>query len=164
MQTAEDIQSIIQPFRDSAKSSTEMMLATFAHVPDDKAEWAPSPTAKSALAIIAHCAEANYAFAKVIRGEDLGPTESKEEALQNIRESGRDAVSRQEAIRQLEDSTAQVLEAMDHVQPEQLDTMPDSPFGPMPFRFWLSLPGRHTLGHKYQIDYLQTIWGDLEFH
>ena len=141
-----------------------MMLAAFSHVPDDKLDWSPAPTAKSALAIVAHCAEANEAFAKVIRGEELPRMESKEEALQNIRESGRDAVSREEAVRQLEETTAAVIAAMDQVRPDQLDTMPDSPFGPMPFRFWLSLPGRHTLGHKYQIDYLQTIWGDLDFH
>jgi hypothetical protein len=64
----------------------------------------------------------------------------------------------------VEDSTAAVLEALDSVTAEMLDTAPLSPFGPFPFAFWMQLPAEHMKAHASQIDYLQTIWGDLENH
>ena len=47
---------------------------------------------------------------------------------------------------------------------ERFATSPNSPFGPMPMAFWVNLPGMHMGSHASQIDYLQTIWGDLVDH
>jgi len=47
---------------------------------------------------------------------------------------------------------------------ERFATSPNSPMGAFPMAFWASLPGLHMSGHATQIDYLQTIWGDLADH
>lgn len=113
---------------------------------------------------MAHCGLANSAFAAILRGEELPMPASPEEADAQIRAGGRDVGSREAAIRLVEDSTAEVLDALGNVTVEMLDTAPPSPFGPFPFAFWMQLPAEHMKSHAPQIDYLQTIWGNLENH
>ena len=60
--------------------------------------------------------------------------------------------------------SAEVLAALDSVTPARAETVPDSPFGQMPFAFWMEVPANHTVAHARQLDYLQTIWGDLQDH
>jgi hypothetical protein len=43
-------------------------------------------------------------------------------------------------------------------------TSPESPMGSLPMAVWMRLPSLHTSSHASQMDYLQTIWGDLADH
>ncbi|MGI8924225.1 MAG: hypothetical protein ACR2HJ_09365 [Fimbriimonadales bacterium] len=49
----------------------EEFLKTFSFVPDDKLNWTPSPTAKTAIRIAAHTAIYAGNFAKMIRDRKL---------------------------------------------------------------------------------------------
>jgi len=153
---------------EQTKAATEQamgrLLTTFKFVPDDKLGFTPSPTARTPLHLVGHCGMANMAFATVIRGEDLPVFGSPEEAAEQVRNAGREIASREEAVRLVEESTAAVLAALDGVTPDQLSTFPNSPFGPMPFPFWMNLASIHMSAHASQIDYIQTIWGDFEDH
>ena len=51
------------------RAAAERLGKTFSFVPDDKLDWSPSRTARTALAIVAHCCQANRMFAKVLGGE-----------------------------------------------------------------------------------------------
>ena len=152
-----NVPELVAEAKQSTDQARNLLLGTFQHVPDDKLTWSPSPAARSAIQIVAHCGMANQAFATVLRGEDL-PIVSAEEAAQKIREAGRDLTDRDTAVRLVDSSTEAVLQALDNVTPEMLETSPTSPFGPFPFLFWMKLPGVHMSGHACQIDYLQTIW------
>lgn len=151
-----------------AKQSTLMakarLLKTFEFVPDDKLDWTPAEPARTSLQIVAHCGTANKAFATVLRGEDLPITGTPEEAAALIREGGKDIKTREEAVQLVEDSTAEIMEALDGVTAQMTSTSPNSPFGPIPFPFWMILPADHMGGHASQLNYIQTIWGDLQDH
>ena len=151
-----------------AKKATEAakarLLATFAFVPEDKLNWSPSPTARTAAWIVAHCGVSNGAFATILRGEEVPLPASPTEAAARIRAGGKEVTTREAAVKLLEDSAAEVIRALENVSPERLQTTPMSPFGPFPFAFWMTLPSEHMSGHAQQIDYLQTIWGDCEEH
>jgi hypothetical protein len=59
---------------------------------------------------------------------------------------------------------AETLAALDGVTAERIGSVIDTPIGPTPFLFFMTIPANHLLGHAGQLDYLQTCWGDLEVH
>lgn len=162
--TVTHLEETIAQCKASAEAAKNQLLVTFAHVPDDKLNWSPSPTCRTPLQIVAHCGMANQAFATILAGEELQFSSDPEEAAKAIREAGKDIASREAAVKLIEDSTARVLAALDKATPELYDSSPMSPFGPFPYPAWMSLPGDHMGGHTHQIDYLQTIWGDMVDH
>src|SRR5947209_12007731 len=50
------------------------LIAIFERVPIDRQAWSPSPTARSPIAIVAHCAEAINNITQMIRGNRFGLT------------------------------------------------------------------------------------------
>ncbi len=81
-----------------------------------------------------------------------------------IRAAGRNTATREDAVKLAQDSTAEILNALDSVTLERIETAPQSPFGPIPFAVWMTILPDHMGGHTRQIDYLQTIWGDTSDH
>ena len=154
---------IAQTKRDTKKAKAQL-LKTFGFVSEDKLDWSPSPFARTALQIVAHCGAANGAFAALLRGDGWTLSFDPVEAAAQIRAGGRDLTTRAEAVKSVEESTAAVLAALDTVSQETAETAPMTAFGPIPFSFCMTFPAEHMGGHARQIDYLQTIWGDVEDH
>ena len=159
-----DVSQLVAQAKRDTEAAKADLLRTFAFVPDDKLTWSPSPTARSAIQIVAHCGLANSAFSGLLRGEPLPLPADPAEAAAQIRAAGRDVASREEAVRLVEDGTARVIAAVDRVTPEMVATTPDSPFGPLPFPVWMTISALHMGGHARQVDYIQTVWGDVDDH
>jgi hypothetical protein len=148
--------------KDRATGAMEWFLRAFSHVPEDKLSWSPSPTARNALQIAAHCAGFSGGFASVIgTGEFpadvddfLGPIHARIASIN----------TREEAESMLREGIAETVAALDTVQPEQIDAMVITPQGSTPFAFYMTIPAIHLLIHTGQLDYLQTCWGDQEVH
>jgi hypothetical protein len=153
-------QAVIDQCKQRLESCTNRFLATFSHVPDDRLNWSPSETAKTPLQMAAHAALSNFAFAMFIKMEPLtnmpGPEERKK------RESEIDSREKLQAV--LAESTKAALAAMDTVTDETIGMDVPSPFFTAPMPFWMDLPSRHIDNHAAQIDYIQTIYGDMEWH
>jgi hypothetical protein len=162
--TTSSLTEQVTQIKEAAEAAKGQLLNTFSFVPDEKLTWSPSSSARSAVQIVAHCGVANEAFAMVIAGGRIPVGGTPEEASAQIRKGGADVTSREEAVRLVEESTAKVLAALDKATPELLATAPMTPFGPIPYEAWMTLPGMHMDGHAQQLNYLQTIWGDLEDH
>lgn len=148
-----------------AQEGCDYLLKTFSFVKDENLNWVPSESARSALQMVVHCANANHAFASIVRGDEVN---LPPEALADFRKFQRDmeaaVTDRDTAVQMLNDTTREVIDAIGTVDEEAFATSPSSPFGPMPMAFWMTLSGMHMKAHACQIDYLQTIWGDLEDH
>ncbi|CAN5668084.1 hypothetical protein BH11ARM2_BH11ARM2_00540 [soil metagenome] len=99
-----------------------------------------------------------------LRGEKLDMPSDPAEASAMFRNGGKDAKTREEAVKSVEDSTSAVLAALDSITEERAASSPDSPFGPIPFAFWMQVPPMHMTGHARQLDYIETIWGDVQDH
>ena len=164
METMTALPELVAQAKEGAEQAKARLLRTFEFVPEDKLRWSPSSSARTALQIVAHCGLGNRAFAAIIRGEEMPLSGTPQEAAVQIRASDVNPATREEAVAMVEDSVAEVLEALDGVTDEMLDTTPTSPFGPLPFAYWMGLSSNHTGFHTAQIEYLQTIWGDLESH
>ncbi len=151
----------------AAKSSLERAqtrtLDTFAAIPDNKLTWSPSSTARHSLALMAHIGIANQFFASVIRGEKQTFTSFEE--LITVHRSGEPKIaSREAAVDLVTSSICGVLEAMEKLTPDSLSGMADMGFAQMPMAVFIGYAQYHTVNHVAQMDYLQTIWGDMEDH
>lgn len=162
--TASELSKLVAQAQETAQQGKDLLLNSFAFVPDDKLTWSPSTSARSAIQIVAHCGEANNAFATLLAGGEVPLVGTPEEASAQIRQAGATVTSREEAVRLVEESTARVLAALNQSTPELYATSPMTPFGPFPYPMWMTLAGEHMSGHAQQLAYVQTIWGDLEDH
>src|SRR5438045_3366626 len=109
----------------------DWLLRSLSHVPADKLTWSPTPTAKSALQIAAHCAGYSGGFPSIISAgkfpasveEFLGPIDSAIKGITTLEQA--EIVLRQG----IADTTA----ALDTVKPELIGAMIDLPEGQIPF-------------------------------
>ncbi|MBL8059852.1 MAG: DinB family protein [Chthonomonas sp.] len=156
---------LVEQAKREAISGMELFLRNFSHVPEDKLHWTPVPTAKSALRVAAHAALYAGRFAAMIRARAVPQPESLENWLaeQNAEEIA--ITTREEMEAAFRKGTAEVLEALDALAPNEVEMSLDSGQGwSMPMTQLMALPGWHATLHLGQIDYLQTCWGDLEIY
>lgn len=160
MSTTEQIAQAKQ----STQEAAQQLLTLFRFVPDDRLDWSPSETSRTALHLVSHCGMSNRAFAGILRGEMPPLPADPAEAAKFIRAAGREIATREEAVALLESSVADVLKALDEVTEDQIGTTPELPVGKLPFTVWMQVPANHMQVHIHQLGYLQTIWGDLQDH
>lgn len=156
---------IVESCKKSAVSEMEHFLKVFAHVPDDRLHWSPTPTSKSPIRVAAHTALYAGRFAQMIEnrklpgGEDIDAWVAKNEAEEIA------LTDRQLVIDTFRRGTERVLAALDALSEEDVAMRLDSGQGwSTPMRHLMSLPGWHAILHAGQIDYLQTCWDDQEVH
>ncbi|NLC58550.1 MAG: DinB family protein [Armatimonadetes bacterium] len=145
--------------KEQTRMAKERLLKTFSFVPEEKLTWSPSPTAKSALQILAHTGTSNQSLAALLRGEPGGAEEHE-----RLHAAEAAITTRAQAVQLIEESTEEVLAALDTLTPERIASMVETPWLTAPMPFFMGLPALHMQGHAAQIDYLQTIWGDEQFH
>lgn len=148
----------------SLAESRDRMLRLLSFVPEDKLHWSPSPTSRSAIQILAHCGLVNSGIATVIAGKMPAEMPPPEAFFAQLRAAEAQFTDRESVVALLTSSTEDLLAVMGAVDDAAMGTSPNSPFGPMPMPFWLSLTSGHLDGHAGQLEYLQTIWGDLDPH
>ncbi len=147
-----------------AQEACDYLLKTFSFVPDDKLNWSPAESARTALQLVVHCGLSNKAFASIMRGEDIPMPADMSDFRGLLRGMEAQITDRTAAIELAKESTKTIIEAISEVTEETFATSPSSPFGPMPMPFWMTLAGMHMKAHACQMDYLQTIYGDVEDH
>jgi hypothetical protein len=156
------MQEVIGQAKQSIVMGKERFLKTFSFVPDDKLNWSPTPTAKSALRIAAHIGLSNQGMAGIVRGEKF-PFASMKEMWEAVEPAEKAITTREQAIKQIEDGAIAALAALDALTPERLAADAGLPM-PMPMAQFVMILGAHVASHAAQIDYLQTCWGDMENH
>ncbi|MGC4047161.1 MAG: DinB family protein [Armatimonas sp.] len=140
------------------------LLHLMSFVPEEKLTWAPSSTARSPLTIAAHCALVNRFFASIITDTMPETMPTPQEFFDGLREGAGKIASREEAVALLEETTVELTSAVSGVHAGTIEALRRSPFGPIPVQFWIEQGPGHLAGHIGQVEYLQTIWGDLDDH
>jgi hypothetical protein len=150
-----------------AKQATEAgkqrILKALSFVPDEKLTWSPSETAKSALRVAAHAGVSNGMFASILSGQKPSAG-SMAEVFAAMDTAEKAITTREAAIKSVEESSSAIVAALDKMTPELVGSTVEMPFGSFPMAFFMTLPGSHMDAHAAQIDYIQTIWGDLDPH
>ena len=165
MSTALSVSPQTQAAIDSSKKMLEMVAQRFkltlGYVPDDKLNFKPAETCKSPLQIAAHVAVSNYNFITIIKGELAGdPTEMFAES--HRREQA--ITTREQALAEFDASIKAVQAELDNITDERFHSEIQTPIINAPMIFWMNLPARHIDNHASQIDYIQTIYGDMDWH
>lgn len=141
----------------------EQMARSLATTPDDKIGWSPSPTARTPLHQVTHAAMSVCNIQNMLSGKPLsvsGPAELDVSA----RLADKQFTNRQQAIDILERSSTEYLAWLDALTEEQLASTVDMFFGIVPMTVGITFPAEHMRGHIAQMDYIQTIYGDHDWH
>jgi hypothetical protein len=125
-------------------------------VPEDKLNWRPCETATSTLDIVVECAAGQRMFAAVLLGESVslegGPTAEQYPTLCTVTAF-------------LDETSKELSAAMATIGGERLGESLLMPWGgSMPMVAVLHLAGHHNAYHAGQINYIQRLLGDTDFH
>ena len=144
----------IETYRDNFQKGHGMLLATFNAVPDDKLNWKPADTCRSALQIAAHVAATNRYFILAFSGEP--PATDFPEIMKWIDKTSAPWTTKEKVLSELDESHKELDAIFANLPPEILDNE-RAVIG-----LWVS--SFHSYEHGSQIDFLQRCWGDMDFH
>ena len=134
-------------------------LTTAKHVPADKAEWKPEGKGRCAKAVLEHLGASNFALTKVLKNEPL----SVKVTRATRGSAAMPTPSYAEAVKQFQASGEAMAHTMGSVADAALNDGRTMPWGePGTVGFVMALAGIHVSYHMGQLNYLQTLWGDLE--
>jgi hypothetical protein len=138
---------------------------TFAAIPDDKLDWRPLDTGRSALDLFAETAQMADVGRRII--ESRGQLRVTRDLLETLR-AERASWSREEALAALEINHAGAIAAVEACSDDELAqpiTIPMiSSEMTMPLAAWALMGYRQYISRFAQINYIQTLYGDTDFH
>lgn len=141
------------------------LLHALSTTPDERLNWAPFPTARSPLHQAAHAAHSISHIHGFLDGRTFDvPTPA--EADRGFREWEQAFTRRDEVVSLLESNADAFVAWLDGLDPERLSTMVTTPFGmgSVPMEIAITFPTLHTRWHHAQLDYIQTAYGDRDWH
>lgn len=140
--------------------AVNQFLLSFSHVPDDRLFWRPSETSKCAVELAAHIAivlERQMNLVADIPMEKV-PLST---LLPQLREKEQSFKDRASAVTFLETTRNAAVVKLRDLPEERLQAKVLFFDRELPMRAMLSVLVNHVWIHTGQIDYLQTIWGDM---
>jgi len=158
--TGEDI--VTQAKAEYLRAKARLLVA-FNTTPDDKLNWSPSASARTPVELVAHSASAVTLIQSVICGEPW-PYASLTEADAAFRAADKPFKTREQATRYLEESSNNFITWLDSLTPEQVTSTIHIIFGSFPLGVAVTFAADHMRGHTAQLEYIQTIWGDYDWH
>lgn len=133
------------------KSGQEMLL-TLARTPDDKLDWKPEETARTTMDFLRECSVHCDEWAQLLESY-VWPDKF------TVRVGS--ITTREEAVAEMTASVKRLAEVIRAVPDEKLDIPFKTPWEEAPIAFWLTYAGGHTQYHTGQMNYIQTLYGDM---
>ncbi|HEY3782072.1 MAG TPA: DinB family protein [Fimbriimonadaceae bacterium] len=137
------------------------LLRDFANVPEDRLNWTPSPTARSPLALVAHCGFSLGFICELLSGKPFAaPTTEQADAEHLALE--KTITTRQQALDLWRANLTKYIALLESMSEEDMAKMVTLPFGlgAAPMSYMVSVGAIHTREHVAQLEYLQTVYGD----
>jgi len=133
--------------------------------PDERLNWSPSPTARTPLAIVGHSANSIHNITEMLKGRPFGMSTTAI-ADRGFRNEEQAFTSRDEVVSLFEKNSAAFIEWIDELKEEGLNDPITFPFGlgAGTVLHGITAPARHTEAHIAQLEYVQTIYGDHDWH
>ena len=144
-----------------AESGKERFLKTFGAVPADKQNYTPAEGAKTPIQLGAHIAVSNNGFAEMFEGGDEAMPEM-DVMMKMMARAEAKIDTAEKVVAAVEESHARLVASINNISAEKLES--PAPFGDMKIADMIFYPGTHYQCHASQVDYVQTCYGDHEFH
>ena len=158
------MEDIISQTKAELVRAKERMAHTLETTPDDKLNWSPSSTARTSVQQVAHAANAMPSIQGMLTGKPF-PYAGIAECDAAMRAEEKKFTTREQVLSLLEQNTAAYLTWLDALTPEQLASTVQMPFGPpISIAVGITFAPYHTGEHIAQMDYIQTIYGDQDWH
>jgi len=141
----------------------ERMARALATTPDDRINWSPASSARTPIQLVAHSAMAVSGIQGMLVGKPF-PFANIAEADTNFRVAEKEFTSREQVLGLLEQNSAEYLTWLDTLTSEQLVSTLQTSFGSFPMAAAITFPADHLRNHAAQIDYIQTLYGDRDWH
>ncbi len=143
----------------------DRMTAALDTTPDDRLNWSPSPTARTPIHQVVHAAEAIRNIHNFLDGR-VFEVENTEKADKGFREFEKQFTTREAAVELFENHSAAFLQWLDGLSEDRLGDVVQLPFnlGQAPIGPMLSVQAAHLNDHAAQLAYIQTIYGDQDWH
>jgi len=125
------------------------LLASFEATPDDKLDFKPSETANSIRDLVVHILSGN-GYVGGSLGLELAPAEGP--------------TDRESLVARLNESTETIAKALESLSDDQVNGTVEFFGHSMPMPTFMFVDEWHYTRHTGQLDYIQTIYGDLEDH
>ena len=147
----------VQEFQARKIERNAQVVAHFiATTPEDKLAWCPSTgpesCARSILNQIGECIWVNRRFAAALQGKEPPPREEEYSATS------------EQAQNELIASANELADIVRALPDSALTQEFPGPRGPMPGEVLIDLPNRNMIYHGGQINLVQLLLGDAEFH
>jgi hypothetical protein len=143
--------------------AADRLTRALATTPDDKIAGAPSSTARTPLQLVAHAAIGTLLVQGMLEANTF-PYGSVAEFDAASRRLEKEYTTRAQALGFLEKTNAAYFTWLDTLTPEQVGSTVDTFIGSFPMAAAITFPADHMRGHAAQIEYLQTTWGDTDWH
>lgn len=139
------------------------MAHALATTPDDKINWSPGSCARTPLQQVVHGAMGISVIQDMIDGKPF-PYADIVEADTAWRAAEKEFTTREQVLGLLEQNSGDYLAWLDTLTSEQLASTLQLPFGSFPMAAAITFAADHLRNHAAQIDYIQTIYGDRDWH
>ncbi|MBI1757602.1 MAG: DinB family protein [Fimbriimonas ginsengisoli] len=162
MQTLEIPKAVVAAKAEFGRAKDRIVKA-LASTPDDKINWSPAPTARTPIHLVAHAGMSISGMQEWLEGKPF-PFESMADLDTFLRKEEQPYTTREQALELLDKNSGPYLAWLDTLSEEKLTSMFETPMGAFPFSDAITWPADHLRGHASQLDYIQTIYGDREWH
>ncbi len=131
--------------------------------PDDKINWSPSPTARTPIHQVAHAAMSIQGMQGWLDGQPF-PFKDMAELDAFSRAEEAKYTTREQVTALLDEHSNAYIVWLDNLTPEKIGSTLDTAFGSFPMTHAITFVADHLRAHASQIDYIQTIYGDRDWH
>lgn len=156
-------EQIINEAKAEFNRAKDRLIKDIDTTPDDKLNWSPSTTCRTPIQLIAHAAMATTGMMGMLQGEPI-PFDDIAVADAGWRKAEKEFKSRDEVVNLLNKNSAEYLSWLDTLTPSQIASTLKAPFGEFPMASAVTWPADHLRNHAAQIEYIQTAYGDMDWH
>lgn len=157
--------SILVAGSDELRQAVDRTLHLVSETPDDRLFWKPSPTARSVGEIVAHCAGSLRNITTQMKGTPF-PIPTSAEANAAFLAHDAEFGTREAVVEALQNECAAYLEYLETLSENDLGRSVTMPFGlgQVSLADFVMAGAQHTQSHNSQIEYIQTLYGDHNWH
>lgn len=143
---------------------TDRMIQLLDLTPEDKLNWSPSPTSRTPVQLVGHAAGTLSVILDMLKTKRVPPVSDHAALDAHLREMESKMTSKSDVTALMKRNRDEFASYIDSLDEAGLAEEAPSLRGPAPRVEGITFAVWHTSVHVSQLEYVQTIWGDRDWH